>query len=122
MSYTKIILSIALSMIVPNFVYAQESKVTRDQFTILSKTRFKRQSSIFPKSKVNNTVNPIFKKNSFKVQEIYTQDPLVAFKPKVIGYKPRAIRGQGTNNQFDTTPPPINYKDLPKGFHNLMKK
>ncbi len=70
--------------------------------------------AIFPKSKTNFFINPIFKKNEFRASEAFKQD-------KDIGFKPEATSGKGINSQFLTPRKQIQEKDIPPELKHLFK-
>ena len=69
--------------------------------------------SIFPKTKTNILVNPTFKSNSFRVQNVFKQDKNIAFQP-------RATSGNGINSQFLAPRKSLESKDIPKELKHLF--
>lgn len=69
--------------------------------------------SIFPESQIKNTVNPVFQRETFSVND--------ALKGNIQQFKSSESYG-GTNSQFKKVPKEIDEKDIPAEFRGLLKK
>lgn len=87
-------------------LYAKDTTTKTDGFTILGST-----DTIFPKSKSDSTINPVFKVKKFDVHTALTN--------KSVQFKSSEKYG-GTNTQFAMPKKPVDTKKIPNEIKGLL--